>query len=126
MQDPKPIVLVVDDQNDSADTLVDLLPLVYDCTAHAAYSGAEALVLAELVRPQIVILDITMPGMDGCEAARRMRERPWGKQASIITLSGWEDDEHCCTQATIDFHLKKPVTITALLAVLAKGRSCLT
>lgn len=119
-------VLVVDDQNDSADLLASLLPLVYDCTAHAAYSGAEALVLAELVRPQVVILDVTMPEMDGCEAARRMRERPWGKHASIITLSGWDDDQHCCAQSNIDFHLEKPVTIDALLEVLAKCRSCLS
>lgn len=120
---PRTNVVVVDDQNDSADLLASLLPLVYECTAHAAYSGAEALVLAELVRPQVVILDVTMPGMDGCEVARRMRERPWGKLASIITISGWDEDQHCCARANIDFHLRKPVTIDALLEVLAKGRT---
>jgi CheY-like chemotaxis protein len=116
----------VDDQNDSADLLASLLPLVHDCTAHVAYSGAEALVLADLVRPQVVILDITMPGMDGCEAARRMRERSWGKHAFIITLSGWGDEEPCCAQAEIDAHLMKPISIDALLGVLAKGRACLS
>lgn len=123
---PKTKILVVDDQNDSADLLTSLLPLVYECTAYAAYSGAEALDLADLVCPQVVILDITMPGMDGCETARLMRERPWGRRASIITLSGWGDDEHCCAQTTIDFHLSKPVTIDALLWVLAKGRASLS
>lgn len=127
LQEPTLDVLVVDDQNDSADLLASLLPLVYGCTAHVAYSGAEALVMGELVRPQVVILDIAMPGMDGCEAARQMRERPWGKDAFIITLSGWGDgDEHCCAQATIDFHLCKPVTIETLLAALMKGWACLS
>lgn len=126
-QEPTPHVLIVDDQNDSADLLASLLPLVYDCTAHVAYSGADALVVADLVRPQVVILDITMPGMDGCEAARQIRERPWGKHASIITLSGWGDgDGHCCAQTNVDFHLSKPVTIDTLLGVLAKGRACLS
>lgn len=126
IEEQKTKVLVVDDQDDSANLLASLLPLVYDCTAHAAYSGAGALALGDLLRPEIVILDVTMPGMDGYEAARRMRERPWGEHALIITLSGWGDDQQCCAQANIDFHLRKPVTIDALVEVLAKGRTCLS
>lgn len=118
-------MLVVDDHSDAADTLACLLPLLFACTVRVAYSGAEALVLAELISPQLVILDIPMPGIDGCEVARRMRQRPWGRQARIITLS-WRgvDDDDCCGQlAGIDSHLTKPVSADELFDALAIGRA---
>lgn len=119
-----PSVLVVDDNHDSADLLASLLPLVAECTAHSAHSGFQALALGERLRPQVVILDITMPGMGGCEAARRMRALPWGRHARIITVSGWRDhDVDCCKgQAAIDAHLTKPVGIGDLLDALKLRR----
>lgn len=113
-------VLVVDDNADAADSLAALLTL-FDCTVQVAYSGSEALALGELHRPQLVILDIAMPRMDGCETARRMRARPWGRQACIAALTACGDDELPCStaEAGMDFHLTKPVSADVLLGILA-------
>lgn len=100
--EPQPCVLVVDDHPDAAD----------------------ALALADVIRPDIVILDISMPRMNGCETARRMRLQPWAKSARIIALSAWGDDETrlCTQQAGMDFHLTKPVSAEILQDVLAMLR----
>lgn len=123
-QEPNFRVLVVDDNADAADTLASLLT-IFDCTVHVAYSGVEALAVGDLLWPQLVFLDIGMPGMDGCETARRMRERPWGGQARIAALTGWGDDDRRCraAQAVIDAHFTKPVTADALLRFLADVRA---
>lgn len=118
-------MLVVDDHCDAADTLACLLPLLFDCTAHVAYSGVDALIKAELIAPQVVILDFPMPGMDGCEVARRMRERPSGRRVRIITLSWGGDDLQVCGKlAGIDVHLMKPVSADVLFDALMIGRAC--
>lgn len=124
LQEPKCRVLVVDDNVDGADTLASLLTM-FDCTVSVAYSGIEALTLGDMVCPQLVILDIAMPGMDGCETARRMRERPWGRQACIAALTGWGDAEirFCTVRAGIDVHLTKPVAADVLLGILVSIRS---
>jgi CheY-like chemotaxis protein len=124
LQAPKPRVLVVDDNTDAADTLASLLTIL-GCTANVAYSGVEALALGDVLRPHVVILDIAMPSMNGCETARRMRARPWGRQAYIAALSAWGDEaSQCCTkEAGMDFHLTKPITADRLLAVLASIRA---
>lgn len=119
--EPKPRVLVVDDNADAADTLASLLTL-FDYEVAVAYSGADALALGDAFRPQCVILDVAMPQMDGCATARYMRQRTWGRQACIIALTAWgDDDTHVCTvQAGMDVHFTKPVKADALLAVLAR------
>lgn len=124
LQAPKPRVLVVDDNADAADTLASLLG-IFDCTVNVAYSGGEALALGDVIRPQLVILDIAMPNLDGCETARCIRERPWGRQAYIAALTAWGDDETRATtkQAGMDVHLTKPVSVDALLGVVALLRS---
>lgn len=124
LQETKPRVLVVDDNADAADTLASLLT-IFDCAVNVAYSGVEALALGDVLRPQFVILDIAMPSMDGCETARRMRDRPWGRQACIGALTAWGDEQtRCCTaDAGMDFHLIKPVSADALLRVLARVRA---
>jgi CheY-like chemotaxis protein len=121
-----PHVLVVDDHEDSAEMLASLLPLLIDCTAHVAHSGLEALAVGDAVRPRIVILDISMPGMGGCEAARQMRARPWGGQVRIVALSGWDEDAFdCCGgPAAIDARLTKPVGIGQLLDALQVSGAC--
>lgn len=120
LHDPKPRVLVVDDNADAADILATLLAL-FDCTVKVAYSGSEALALGDALRPQLVILDIAMPDMDGCETARRMRAQSWGKQARIAALSAWSvDDTPCCTtRAGMDYHFIKPIRVDALVEILA-------
>lgn len=122
----RPDVLVVDDHEDSAEMLASLLPLLVDCTAHVAHSGLEALAVGDAVRPRIVILDISMPGMGGCEAARQIRARPWGGQVRIVALSGWDKDAFdCCGEpVAIDFRLTKPVVIGHLLDALQMSGTC--
>lgn len=119
-------VLIVDDNRDSADILACLLPFLVDCTPHIADSGIQALAMGDLLCPQVVILDISMPGMSGCEAARLMRERPWGRKARIITLSGWSEADARCggTLAAIDFHLTKPVSMDGLSKALTISPPC--
>ncbi len=123
-REPTCSILVVDDNADAADSLAALLTL-FDCTVHVAYSGIEALALGDLLRPQLVILDIMMPRMDGCEAARRMRERPWGQQACIAALTASADGhiDRCTVQAGMDFHLTKPVSADTLLGILSGIRT---
>lgn len=118
---PKPRVLVVDDNADAADTLASLLA-IFDCTVNVAYSGDEALVLGDVIRPQLVILDIAMPRMGGCETAQRIRQRPWGQQARIAALTAWGDEETRAStkRAGVDVHLTKPIDVDLLVGVLAQ------
>lgn len=124
LEEPKRRVIVVDDNVDAADTVASLLTIL-NCSVKAAYSGGQAIALGDVFRPQFVILDIAMPGMDGCETARRIRQRPWGRQACIIALSAWDDQEtrRRTAQAGMDVHLAKPITVEVLLNVLAGARS---
>ena len=120
----KPRVLIVDDNADAADTLASLLE-IFDWPAHVAYSGIEAIAMADLVLPRLVILDISMPHMDGFETARKLRARPSGEQVSIAALTAWGDEHtRCCTkEAGMEFHLTKPVSIESLLGVLEQIRA---
>lgn len=121
---PTPRVLVVDDNTDAADILATLLTLL-GCTVQRAYSGSEALVLGDALRPQLVILDIAMPLMDGWETARRMRERPWGRQARISALTAWSADDmpRRAAQAGMDDHFVKPIRVDVLVDILASLRA---
>jgi PAS domain S-box-containing protein len=103
-------VLVVDDNEDSACSLAALLRLGGHET-RTAFDGNEALEAAEQFRPDVVMLDIGLPGLDGLETCRRLRERPWGRNAVIIALTGWghEDDRARSRDAGFDAHLVKPV-----------------
>jgi len=123
--DIKPRVLVVDDLPDAADSLAWLLPLVVDCTVHVAYSGPEALEIADRVHPQVVILDISMRQMNGYQMADLMRQRAWGEQAFLVALSGWDMADipgHPVPSSSINLHLKKPVDVDTLRDVL--GQLC--
>lgn len=124
LPDPKPRVLVVDDNADAADSLASLLTM-YGCAVEVAYSGIEALERGNVLHPQFVILDIAMPGMDGCETARRMRERRWGRQACIAALTAWGEDDirYRSEQAGMDFHFIKPVPADVLLGILVAARA---
>lgn len=121
---PRPTVLVVDDHLDAADTLADLLLLIYDCTVHVAYSGSEALAVGDRVQPDCVILDVSMPRMDGFETARCIRGRPWGQLSYIVALTAWGDDttRSHTREAGMDCHLVKPVSIDSLLGAMAHLR----
>ena len=116
-------VLVVDDNRDAAQTLSMLIDLLgYE--SRAAYDGQEALDVADSFLPDVVLLDLGMPRMDGLEACRQMRQRPWGTRAAIIAVTGWgqADDHRKTRDAGFNEHLVKPVApdfLTQLLAELS-------
>lgn len=118
-------VLVIDDNRDAADTSAELLAAL-GCLVATAYDGASALEAAGRVVPDIVLLDLGMPGMNGLEVCRRMRQEPWGSGVFIIALTGWGDarDRQATTEACFDDHLVKPVDPDQLAHVIrTRGRS---
>ncbi|MEZ2299853.1 ATP-binding protein [Variovorax sp. RCC_210] len=114
-------ILVVDDNRDAAESLAALLGLLGAQTA-VAFSGPEALEKAESFRPSFGILDIGMPGMDGCELARRLRAHPQLHGMGLVALTGWgqPDDRLRIARAGFDHHLLKPVDVEELSGVLRK------
>lgn len=76
---------------------------------------------SEAQRPQVVLLDIGMPKLDGYEACRRIREQPWGQEMFLIALTGWgqEEDRRRTEEAGFDYHMVKPVDSTKLMDLLA-------
>ena len=113
-------ILVVDDNRDSADSLATVLQLMgHDI--HKAYDGLESVQAAATFRPDVVLLDIGLPKMNGYEAARRIREQSWGTGMALIALTGWgtEEDKRRAMEAGFDHHLTKPVEPVALEKLLA-------
>ena len=85
-------ILVVDDSEDSALTLATLLELSgYEM--HVAHDGEQALAVAEASRPDVVLLDIGLPKMSGNEVCRRFRQEEWGRQMTVIALTGWGQEQ---------------------------------
>src|SRR5262249_35586383 len=120
---PRRGILVVDDNVDAAESLALLLRLEgHD--ARSAHSGPAALAAAQAEPPEMVILDLGMPGMDGFEVARRLRALPGGKDVLLVALTGWaqEEDRRRCYEAGFDGHMPKPVELTALRQFLAHPR----
>ena len=121
MQSTPPIkVLVVDDDRDSVEMLKILLDLNGGAT-HVAYDGVEAVKLAEELRPEVILLDIGLPKIDGYEACRRIREHAWGRHMIVVALTGrgLDDDRAMSQRSGFDMHLVKPVEPELLLTVLA-------
>ena len=114
-------VLVVDDNRDSGESLAVLLRL-HGSEVRVAYEGRLALEAATWMKPNVVICDIGMPGMSGYEVARRLRQEPWGRSATLIALTGWgqEDDRRRSDEAGFDHHLVKPVDPARLLELLSR------
>ncbi len=117
-------VLVVDDNQDAAEMLGMLIEMLGN-QVRSANNGADALSIAEDFAPQVVILDLGMPGMDGFETARKIRAAPWGKNLLLVALSGWgqEDDKRQTKAAGFDHHLVKPADLADLQQVLGCGQS---
>ena len=113
-------ILVVDDNRDTTDSLAIILRLAGHDT-HTAYDGLEGLQAAATLRPDVVLLDIGLPKMNGYEAARHIREQPWGKGMALIALTGWgqDEDKRRALEAGFDHHLTKPVDASALEKLLA-------
>lgn len=112
-------VLVVDDNRDAAETLGMVLGLL-GIEHHLAYSGPEALQTLTAARADAVLLDIGMPGMDGYQVARRIRESATLCDTPLIALTGWGqlDDVRRTREAGFDHHLTKPVDLGQLTALL--------
>jgi two-component system CheB/CheR fusion protein len=113
-------VLIVDDHHDGLATLAMLLELM-GAEVHSAASGPEGLRKAEQVRPDVVLLDLAMPGMDGYEVCQKIREQPWGREMILVALSGYgqEDDKRRSRESGFDHHLVKPVGASALQDLLS-------
>jgi CheY-like chemotaxis protein len=109
-------ILVVDDNVDAAESLAIVLRMKGH-QVRTAHDGAAALALAEAEKPEIVLLDLGMPGMDGVTVARELRARQNGKPLRIIALTGWgqESDRERTREAGFDDHLVKPVAPELLL-----------
>ena len=112
-------LLVVDDNRDSADSLALLLNLQGHET-EAVYDGLSAVHTAERFAPDVVLLDRGLPILDGIEACRRIREKPWGRNMVIVALTGWgqNEDREKSRQAGFDHHLVKPVQVGRILELM--------
>ena len=113
-------VLVVEDNVDAAES-VALLMRMSSHDVRVAHTGPDGLEVAVAFRPQIVLMDIGLPGMDGHEVARRLRQHPGLKGVRLIALTGYgrESDLHRSQEAGFDHHLVKPVNPLKLLELLA-------
>lgn len=113
-------VLVVDDNADSVETLADLLRRQGHET-HMARDGAAAVARTEELRPDAVLLDIGLPGLNGYEAAQRIRSLRGGETILLLALTGWgqDEDRRRSAEAGFDAHLVKPVDLDQLWALLA-------
>jgi CheY-like chemotaxis protein len=112
-------VLVVDDNADSAESLALALTLEgYD--ARLAYDGPGAVELALAFKPQVALLDIGLPGMNGYELARQLRQRPGGREMALIALTGYgqAEDRRKSREAGFDHHLTKPVNYDLLVSLI--------
>ena len=121
---PSRRILVVDDNLDGVETLSRLLRLMGN-EVRTAHDGQEALEAAEAFRPDVAVLDIGLPTLDGYEAARRLREQPWGRDMILVALTGWgqDEDRRRSQAAGFDHHLVMPVTAPALREALAGRRA---
>ncbi|HUI60089.1 MAG TPA: response regulator [Steroidobacteraceae bacterium] len=114
-------ILVADDNSDALESLSMLLQL----GGHEVYSasnGVLALESAERHRPEVALLDIGMPRLDGYEVARRIRSQPWGRSITLVALTGWgqDSDRKRSCEAGFDSHLVKPLDLTQLSRLLAQ------
>jgi two-component system CheB/CheR fusion protein len=112
-------VLVVDDNFDAAETLVMLLEMMGH-EVKMANDGPEAIEVASRERPGVVLLDIGMPGMNGYDVARKLREQPETQGAVLVAMTGWgqEEDMKRSKEAGFDHHLVKPVEPSVLSKLL--------
>ena len=113
-------ILVADDNVDSATSLGQLLELLGNDVS-TANDGLQAVEVAETFRPDVILLDIGMPKLNGYDACRRIRQQPWGRNAILVALTGWgqDEDKRRSQEAGFDAHLVKPVDCGALEKLLS-------
>ena len=117
---PRRRILVVDDNSDSANSMVMMLTLRGN-EVRTAHDGIEAVTTANAFRPQVVLMDLGMPQLNGLDATRRIRAQPWAGAVVIIAVTGWgqEEDKVRSREAGCDGHLVKPVNLPDLEKLLA-------
>jgi CheY-like chemotaxis protein/two-component sensor histidine kinase len=111
--------LVVDDNVDSAASLAMLLSISGHET-HVAHDGEQAIEAAERYRPDVILLDIGLPKMNGYDACRYIRAQDWGQSMVLIALTGWgqDDDRSRSSEAGFDHHMVKPADYNLLMTLL--------
>ncbi|MBC8087891.1 MAG: PAS domain S-box protein [Phycisphaerae bacterium] len=117
-------VLVVDDNHDGAESLGMMLELAGHAVS-LAHDGVAAVEQAAQFLPDVILMDVGMPRLNGLEATRQIRQQPWGKSATIIALTGWgqEGDREQSRAAGCDGHLIKPVALAELYRMIGARRS---
>ena len=113
-------ILVVDDNRDAAMSLAMMLQLMGNETK-TAHDGLEALDVAAVYRPDLMLLDIGMPRLNGYDTAKQIRQQPWGKRIVLVALTGWgqDEDRRKSQDAGFDSHMVKPIEPAALEKLLA-------
>ena len=113
-------VLVVDDNHDAADSLGMLLEFL-GAEVMVVHDGHGALAALKTFRPAVVLLDLGMPGMNGLEVARRIREDPQARGVTLVALTGWgqREDRRRTSEAGFDYHLVKPADVGTLQSILS-------
>jgi PAS domain S-box-containing protein len=116
-------ILVADDNHDAAESLAMMLRMGGN-DVRTGRDGVEAVTIAHSYHPQVVLLDIGMPRMNGYDAARRIRSEPWGREMMLIALTGWgqDEDKRRAREAGFDHHLTKPVDADELEKLVASAR----
>jgi PAS domain S-box-containing protein len=119
---PRRRILVVDDNRDGASSLSMLLSVMGHDTL-IAHDGLEGVELAEAFRPDLIVLDIGLPKLNGLDACRRIREQPWAKNVVIAAATGWgqDEDRRRSEEAGFDHHFVKPVDAAALGSLAANS-----
>jgi signal transduction histidine kinase/CheY-like chemotaxis protein len=114
-------ILLVDDNRDAAESLATTLRLVGN-DVHVAHDGIEAVERAEALKPEVILMDVGMPRMNGYDATRAIRSHDWGATMVVIALTGWgqESDRRQSREAGCDEHVVKPVDPTQLLELIAR------
>jgi len=113
-------ILIADDNVDALQALAQLLTL-WGHDVQTALDGAEAVEAAIRFKPEVAVIDLGMPRVNGYDVARQIREQPWGKKVLLVAATGWakEEDRRRSKQAGFDVHLAKPVEPSALLELLS-------
>jgi len=113
-------VLIVDDHQDSAEML-SMLIMAWGHDARTAYDGRSAFDLANAFQPEVMLLDLTLPDIDGVELGRRLRDCRWAASSVLVAVTGWgrPADREKSLGAGFDAHLVKPVPLDLLQKLIA-------
>jgi CheY-like chemotaxis protein/two-component sensor histidine kinase len=113
-------ILVVDDNADAASSLAMLLGMTGNET-HTANDGLAAVDAAQTFHPDVILLDIGLPKLNGLDVCRRIRQQPWGQRIVMVALTGWgqEDDRRKSQEAGFNHHMVKPLDYNELMKLLA-------